>query len=267
MKSRMHCLRSRLSPGLVLLFSLAPLWAATPDADNLIRRSDQAIKPHTTYEKVQMDLYDEQGRLEQSRTLEIYFKQYPDHDVTLQKFLDPPIIQGSGLRIVDQHTAANDIWMYLPTTRRIRRIAGAQKSNHYMGTEFSYEDFEDYQPQSHHFQSLETQDCVRDKRCFRVAATPATEAERQASSYSKKIYWIETESLYPVRVDYVDHQGKTVKRLQVAELAPYGQYILPVQLSMLNLVNKRRTDIRFLERRVDQPLKDYYLSKRYLRTE
>ena len=251
----------------VLLCGIATSAWSAPDADALIRKSNQAIKANTEYTRMQMDLLDPQGAVEQTRSLEVYFKHYSDHEVTLQKFLAPPIIQGSGLLIVDHYTPVNDIWMYLPTTRRLRRIAGAEKSNRYMGTEFSYEDFEDYQTQSYRFDLLKQKPCMTDRHCTLVVATPATDEERGASNYGKKIYWIESISLYPVRVDYYDKQDKLIKTLNVTKLAKYGHYWLPVDLFMENQLNQRRTRVLTLERRVDKPMDDRFLSKRYLRTE
>jgi outer membrane lipoprotein-sorting protein len=176
-------------------------------------------------------------------------------------------VQGAGLLIVDTGKSVNDIWMYLPTTRRLRRIAGAEKSNLYMGTEFAYEDFEDYQMRSHHFQYLREAPCLDNSRCDLIEATPSTDEERQSSSYAKKIYWVEQKTLYAVQVDYYDKQNRHVKTLTETGLKQYGKYWRPTTMVMTNLVNKRSTRIRVLQRSVDEPIDDYHVSKRYLRSD
>jgi len=240
---------------------------ADEKGERIIQQSDTASKSHTEYSNLEMDLVGASGEVEQTRKLDIYFKKYPDKEVTLQKFLYPPIVQGAGLIIVDTGKSANDIWMYLPTTRRLRRIAGAEKSNLYMGTEFAYEDFEDYQMRSHQFQYLREESCLDNSRCDLIESTPSTDEERQASSYSKKIYWIEKKTLYAVQVDYYDKQNHHVKTLKESDLKSYGRYWRPTILVMTNLVNKRSTRVKTLQRSVDQPIDDYHLSKRFLRTD
>lgn len=240
---------------------------ADEKGERIIRQSDAASKSHTEYSKFEMDLIGTNGEVEQTRRLEVYFKKYPDKEVTLQKFLYPPIVQGAGLLIVDTGKSVNDIWMYLPTTRRLRRIAGAEKSNFYMGTEFAYEDFEDYQMRNHHFQYLREESCLDNSRCDLIQATPSTDKERQASSYARKVYWVEQKTLYAVQVDYYDKQNAHVKTLKESGLKQYGKYWRPTTLVMTNLNNKRSTRTTALQRSVDEPLDDYRLSKRFLRSD
>jgi outer membrane lipoprotein-sorting protein len=248
---------------------MAPMLAAKADdkGERIIKQSDAATKSHTEFTNYEMDLVGSDGKVEQTRKLDVYFKKYTDKEVTLQKFLYPPIVQGAGLIIVDTGKSVNDIWMYLPTTRRLRRIAGAEKSNLYMGTEFAYEDFEDYQMRNHHFQFLREKPCLENSRCDLIESTPSTDEERQASSYSKKIYWVDKKSLNAVQVDYYDKQNHHVKTLKESNLKQYGHYWRPTKLVMTNLVNKRSTRIRVLQRKIDQPMDDYHLSKRFLRTD
>jgi hypothetical protein len=255
----------------LILISVAMLCAFAVNADDkgekIIKQSDTATKSQTEYSKFEMDLVGANGEVEQTRKLDIYFKKYPDKEITLQKFLYPPIVQGAGLLIVDTGKSVNDIWMYLPTTRRLRRIAGAEKSNLYMGTEFAYEDFEDYQMRNHHFKYLREESCLDDKRCDLIESTPSTDQERQASSYVRKVYWVEKKTLYAVQVDYYNKQNRHTKTLKESGLKQYGQYWRPDTLVMTNFENKRSTRIKALERTVDQPIDDYHVSKRFLRSD
>ena len=246
---------------------LSGLAIAEEDGASIIKKSDVATKSHSEFTKLEMQLIDGKGNVEQTRKLDIYFKKYPDKEVTLQKFLFPPIVQGAGLYIVDTGKSVNDIWMYLPTTRRLRRISGAEKSNYYMGTEFSYEDFEDYQIQNHNFKYIKDEECLNEKKCYLIESTPASETEKNTSSYSKKIYWIEKTSLYSVQVDFFNKQGEKIKSLVETNLEQFGKYWRPQTLLMKNLENNRSTRINVLDRQVDQAIDDYHLSKRFLRTD
>lgn len=251
-----------------ILIALQSFTASADDkGESIIKQSNAATKSHTQFTKFEMDLVDADGKVEQTRKLDIYYKKYPHKEVTLQKFLYPPIVQGAGLIIVDTGKSVNDIWMYLPTTRRLRRIAGEEKSNLYMGTEFAYEDFEDYQMRNHSFQYLREEPCLENSRCDLIASTASTDEERHATSYSKKIYWVEQKTQYAVQVDYYDKQNHHVKTLKETALTQYGKYWRPTLAVMINLENKRSTRIKTLQRTVDQPIDDYHLSKRFLRTD
>ena len=253
----------------LLLFAAAlaavAAWGQTPDAETLIRESDERTKSVTERTTYDMELIDAAGKVEQTRRIDLFFKRLPDREVTLQKFLSPPVLEDTGMMIVDSGEATNDIWMYLPATRRLRRISGAEKSNWYMGTQFTYEDFEDYQVDAYDFTLRGKEACGEGARCWVVEAVPATEAEQKASGYTGKVYWLEEESLYPVRVDYLGGDGREVKRYTVSGLVKVGEYHRPREGVMEDLTNGRRTRLVVHERQLDEPLEDYYLSKRYLR--
>jgi hypothetical protein len=238
------------------------------DGAGVIKESERRIKSSTEKTLYKMDLLDAGGQVSQSRDIELYYKKADGSESTLFKFTAPPVVQGTGLLIVDAGKAVNDIWMYLPATRRIRRIAGAEKSNWFMGTEFTHEDFEDYKASAYTFQlDKEDEACGDQQRCFVVSAVASDAAEKDASGYGKKVYWIEKQSMYPVRVDYLDKSGAPAKRLDVRKLARAGNYWRPQMYEMRNLANGRTTRLTAVSREVDGKLDDHFVSQRYLRSE
>lgn len=249
------------------LFAAAPVVLAA-DGNSVIKESEQRIKSSTEQTLYRMELLDGAGNVQQTRDIELYYKKADGAETTLFKFTSPPVVQGTGLLIVDTGKPVNDIWMYLPATRRIRRIAGAEKSNWFMGTEFTHEDFEDYKTSAYTFQ-LEKDDaaCGEQQKCFVVSAVASDAAEKEASGYGKKTYWIEKQSMYPVRVDYFDKSGAPTKRLDVRKLAKTGPYWRPQVYEMRNLANNRTTRLTAVSREVDGKLDDFYVSQRYLRSE
>jgi hypothetical protein len=252
---------------------VATMAAASPvamaaDGPGVIKESERRIKSSTEKTLYKMDLLDAGGHVTQSRDIELYYKKADGTESTLFKFTAPPVVQGTGLLIVDAGKAVNDIWMYLPATRRIRRIAGAEKSNWFMGTEFTHEDFEDYKTSAYTFQLDKEDDaCGEQQRCFVVSAVASDAAEKEASGYGKKVYWIEKQTMYPVRVDYLDKSGAPAKRLDVRKLAHVGNYWRPQMYEMRNLTNGRTTRLTAVSREVDLKLDDHFVSQRYLRSE
>ncbi|MBI1889557.1 MAG: outer membrane lipoprotein-sorting protein [Burkholderiales bacterium] len=237
------------------------------DGTEVIKESDKRTKSATEKTIYRMDLLDAFGKVQQSREIELYFKKGSDIESTLFKFTAPPVVQGTGLLIEDAGKSVNDIWMYVPATRRIRRISGTEKTNWFMGTEFTHEDFEDYKIASYSFNLAKEDSCGEKQTCYVIEATPSSPQEREASGYLKKIYWVEKTSLYPIRIDYVAKSGDVSKRLEVRKLAKQGKYWRPAAYEMHNLGNGRVTRLTALSREVDSSMDDFYVSQRYLRTE
>lgn len=239
--------------------------AIAMDAAALMKKSELQSKSHTEKALFKMELIDKNGSTLQTRTLESYYRQDQTSESTLQKFLSPPVVQGTGFLIIDYNAKENDIWNYIPSTRRLRRISGSEKSNWYMGTEFTYEDFEDYNLNAYKFAELEDSKCADNSECFVIEATPATPEEKSASGYQKKLYWLEKVSLYPVKVQYFAKNGTLSKELTTTGLARDGRYWRPKTVSMQNINNGKITRITNIERELDISLSDYYTTTRYLR--
>lgn len=251
-----------------LLMATSSQSARSADGKDVIATSDRRIKSSTEKTVYRMELLDAAGKVQQTRGIELHFKRADGNESTLFKFTSPPVVQGTGLLIVDSGKSVNDIWMYMPATRRIRRIAGAEKSNWFMGTEFTHEDFEDYKIDAYTFQmDKEDEACGEQQRCFVVSAVASEAAEKDASGYSRKVYWVEKQTLYPVRVDYIDKAGAPTKRLDVQKLVRVGDYWRPQVYEMRNLGNGRITRLTASSREVNVPLEDYFVSQRYLRSE
>ena len=58
----------------------------------------------------------------------------------IYRFLSPADVQGTGVLVFDYEAKADDVWIYLPALRKTRRIVSSQRSQSFMGSEFSYGD-------------------------------------------------------------------------------------------------------------------------------
>src|SRR6266496_2645338 len=58
----------------------------------------------------------------------------------IYRFLSPADVQGTSVLVFDYESKADDVWIYLPALRKTRRVVSSQKSQSFMGSEFSYGD-------------------------------------------------------------------------------------------------------------------------------
>ena len=58
----------------------------------------------------------------------------------IYRFLSPADVQGTSVLVFDYETKADDVWIFLPALRKTRRIVSSQKTQSFMGSEFSYGD-------------------------------------------------------------------------------------------------------------------------------
>jgi hypothetical protein len=73
-------------------------------------------------------------------TIEMLRRSEDDAVRTLIEVESPPEGEGTVYEIVARRGEPLERWVWLPAVRRLRRISGVQRTDHFLGTEFSYED-------------------------------------------------------------------------------------------------------------------------------
>ena len=155
----------------VLLACSGP--ALADDALSIMQDSDRRMKAQDEQIDYRMELF-EADHLTFTRQLTRLDKRMSDRTGTLVRFTAPAAVKNVALLIEDSGTATNDIWSYTPSTKNLRRLAGSQKQNWFMGTDFTYEDFEDYKLASYQFASLgKPEPCLSWPACRRIEARGA----------------------------------------------------------------------------------------------
>lgn len=249
---------------------LAACFALPAFADDaataLMRRSDERIRAADEQVTYRMELA-KAGETTFVRDMVRLDKRMGDRKSTLVRFSAPQAVKNVGLLIEDRGEAANDIWSYTPSTRSLRRLAGSQKQNWFMGTDFTYEDFEDYKLPRHDFSLVGTaQPCLAWAACQQVEARPKAD-EAGASGYARKVYYIEQASLYPVQVDYYGADGRLAKQLKADALKTQDGFPRPTAQTMFNLLENKSTRLVTVQDQINPGLADSQFSQRALRTE
>jgi hypothetical protein len=88
-----------------------------------------------------MRLFDRQGRVrERTLTLLTLRGSNGAGDKTLVRFLSPADIKNTGLLVWEHPDADDERFLFLPALGRVRRIAGEEKQESFVGSDLSYED-------------------------------------------------------------------------------------------------------------------------------
>ncbi|MDQ0121866.1 hypothetical protein J2W17_000811 [Pseudomonas lini] len=258
-------MNSKLLTALPLLM-LCTWPAFADDALAVMQDSDRRMKAQDEKVDYRMELFDGE-RLTFTRQLSRLDKRIANRMGTLVRFTAPAAVKNVALLIEDSGKAANDIWSYTPSTKSLRRLAGSQKQNWFMGTDFTYEDFEDYKLLNYTFTSLAaSQPCLSWPACRQIEAKARSE-EADISGYSRKVYYLEEKSRYPVQVDYFDRQGVLVKQLKTEGLQVVGGFSRPTAQTMHNLAANKSTRMIVEKVNINPGISDAEFTQRALRTE
>src|SRR5580765_6349032 len=124
---------------LALLSSAA--GAADPPAREIMEKVTTTRKLDGSEAVVKMTVVDDKKQ-SRERDITMATKLYDGGktEKRIYRFLSPADVQGTSVLVFDYETKADDVWIYLPALRKTRRIVSSQKSQSFMGSEFSYGD-------------------------------------------------------------------------------------------------------------------------------
>jgi len=172
-------------------------------------------------------------------------------------------------RVKDQATLmlnhADDIWMYFPRTRRVRKLATHAKKQKMEGSDFSYEDMGSGDSFIKDYTSKRLDDQTLDKMdCYQVEMKANIEAD---VSYSRLLMFIIKENFVPVRIEYYDDKNpeRLLKTLVQSDIREIQGIPTAMKMTMINEIDKSETDMELLEIQYNLDIKDDLFTERGLK--
>lgn len=233
------------------------------DARDIMQRFIAQMSASDEVVEMAMRLIDSEGQMRQ-RTATLYTQKKTGEDARrLIRFHTPPDMAKSGVLTLEHRDRDADQWFYLPAYHTSRRIASANRSDTYMGTDLSYEDITDPKLEQFDYRSLGTER-LQDTEWWVIDAIPIDPTLKAESGYSRIVYWIDPDKSVALKIEYYDRAGELFKRLTNAGLEPIGRYHRWKTAEMHDLRRQHRTILEVSNRRVDQGVEDRYFTVRYL---
>lgn len=241
---------------------LGPAAAATAQsAGEIMQKHRQLHRVRDEEERMVLRLISKTGATKE-RTIVRYSLSGSDGlDKMLVRFVAPRDVENTGLLTWEARDGQDDQWLYLPATRKVRRIASSGKKNRFMGTDFTYEDLRPENVAASRY-TLQDAETVDGHACFVVEAVPATDKLAADSAYSKRRLWLRKDSLAIVKREYYDKPGRLEKVETFADLAVVkGQAWRAGASEMRDVQNGTKTLVVIERRAVDRGLRDDFFTE------
>jgi len=133
--------RQAIWVSMLLPVTLAVSQAQAPSADEVARRVDARDTGRDSRLEMTMRLFDRQGRVrERALVVQAMRAQGREGDRMLVRFQSPTDIRGTGFLVWEHPDADDERFLYLPALGRVRRIAGAETQESFVGSDLTYED-------------------------------------------------------------------------------------------------------------------------------
>ena len=161
--------------------------------------------PQDIVSKTTMLLTNSKGK---TRTSTILSKSINNSSKQILWFLNPADDKGVAFLKIEHDDKADEMRMWLPAFKKVRRISSSKKGDSFMGSDLSYEDMTSRSLDENNYKRLEN-DMVDGKECFVLEVVPIAEIK---STYSKHITWVEKETLIAIKEESYDLGGNLRKK-------------------------------------------------------
>jgi uncharacterized protein YxeA len=230
------------------LFALSGIELATLVDD---RKSPEDMKSNMS-----MVLTNKNGKI---RTSEIRSYSKNGSKKQILWFLAPADDKGVAYLKIEHEDKNDDMKLWLPNFKKIRRISSRKKSESFMGSDMSYEDMTSRNLSEYNY-SIIGSEIINDNDCHILESIP----NGIKSEYSKHISWISKDSYLPIKEESFDENGNLLKSKSII----YQQiktYDIMKELHVKNVQRNHQTVLKFDDIEVDTGIKDKVFHEKNLK--
>jgi len=261
----------RLLPLAAAALCLASAWeparAQPPSGREIMERVDARDDGDRAVQDLAMLLVDGNGGT-RTRRLRMWRRDVGKDVQTLLFFLSPADVKDTGFLTYDfdDPDRDDDQWLYLPALKKSKRIATADKSGSFVGSDFSYADLTKRPLERYDYRLLEAgeQDGAP---VWHVEAVPNDPAEIDETGYTRIQYVVRQDNAVVVGAVFSLRRGGRLKHYSVTKLEQIDGIWVPTSMQMAT----GKGDVTLHETRLDlanvrfgQPMDDSRFSVRQL---
>ncbi len=175
-----------------------------------------------------------------------------DGDKGLSIFDQPADVKGTALLTFSHKVADDDQWLYLPALARVKRIASANKSGSFMGSEFAYEDIGSQEVEKYTYKYLR-EETYEGVPCLVMERYPVS----PYSGYKRELAWIDKAEYRSFKIEYYDRKDSLLKTLTWKDYKQYlNKHWRAAEMYMLNHQSGKSTLLKWNNYKFRVGLKD-----------
>ncbi|MFO7890759.1 MAG: outer membrane lipoprotein-sorting protein [bacterium] len=225
----------------------------------IVEKANELLSPETSYGKLKMTIVTTSGN---KRTFVYESWSKNEGEKNLIRYQEPRRVKDQAVLMLNN---ADDIWMYFPRTKRVRKLATHAKKQKMQGSDFSYEDMGSGESFLDDFSAERLEDEeMQDYECYKVELIRKPDSD---VSYSRLMMWVIKENFYPLVIDYYDEENpdRKIKRLTQSDIKRIDGIPTAMKMVMKNLNDNTQTEMELLKARYNIELSDHMFTERELR--
>lgn len=217
------------------------LYAQDMTADEIINTMTETMNPDQSQGKMKMTIM---TTSRQERTFEYETFSKNQGEKSLMKYVKPTRVKDQAILMLNN---ADDIWVYFPRTKRVRKLATHAKKQKVEGSDFSYEDMGASNTFIDEYDAVRHDDEKKEGRqCYKLELTRKFES---SASYSRIVMWVDKEYMVPLVIDYYHEDDPQLweKQLVCSSIQLIDGIYTPMKFVMYNKLDNTQTSMEIIE--------------------
>ena len=243
-------------------------------ADQIARRVQDRDAGHDSRSDMRMKLYDRRDRVRE-RALSMLSlrgrdapgaaRTAPDGDRLLLRFTYPNDIRGTSFLVWKHPQGEDERFLFLPSLGRVRRIAGSEAQESFVGSDFSYEDIGGREIEDFTYALLdENSTWTSPEGAVRPAYRLESKRKDRSAEFPRVVSLVLKDTFVVVHADVYNRRDEKQKTYSVKRLEAVQGIWTVMQSSMSNELDKTRTDLALEKIEYNIGLKEEAFSRRAL---
>lgn len=241
--------------------------ATGEDAVALMNRNFVATKVLDSTSDTRIELTNAQGqkRVRQTVGQSKLMKNGADN-MRLTRFTEPADVKGTGVLLIEHQGADDDMWIWLPAVKKVRRLSASNKRDGFLGTDLSYGDVIGHRVEDW-THTLVREEKVDGTDAVVIDSVPRTPQVQTNSGYSKRRTWVSKSNAMTLRGEFWDEAGQPLKTMVASQLKRVDEARdkwQAMRIEAKNLQTGHSTVVTVTEYKANQGLSDALFSTREL---
>ena len=231
-----------------IILMLFPILVFSQSGRDIAEMIENRPTPNDLINQTVMILSNSKGK---TRTHKMISKSKNGSEKQIIWFIEPKDDRGIAFLKIEHDNKDDEMRMWLPAFKKVRRISSKKKSDAFMGSDLSFEDLSNRRLNSNDYKRLEDAKWLG-RDCYVLETVPKKESK---SNYVRHVSWIDKNHMNILKEQSFNRKNKLEKEKHIS-YQTRGKYQLIKKVSVKNLLKKHATEITFSDIVINSGISD-----------
>jgi hypothetical protein len=176
---------------------------------------------------------------------------------SIGRLISPQHLRGMTILSIEARDRSDDVFVYLPSLGRVRRVSMGRRADSFLGSDLSYRDLDRQRAEDYRIESL-TRGVVEGEPVHVIMARP-----KKPETYQQIGFLVARSDLAILELRYYkdgDAQASRIVRFPRASIRSSGGKLIPTRIHVANTIRGSETDVAISELEVNPEIDDRLFS-------